>query len=141
MQKPVHYDREILKEEIQEVYVDKVVERVVEVLKEVYVDKPVQRRIEVSSLTQSHGMLPRQFFTHLCLRRRLRATCIMLFVAKNPKIEDAIVSQVLKEVPTIRYVDRVVTREVPVVQVVERVVEVLKEVPIEVVKEVPVYVR
>jgi len=49
--------------------------------------------------------------------------------------------QVLKEVPTIRYVDRVITREVPVVQVVERVVEVLKEVPIEVVKEVPVYVR
>ena len=60
VQKPVHYDREILKEEIQEVYVDKVVERVVEVLKEVYVDKPVQRRVEVASLSYSHRMLPRQ---------------------------------------------------------------------------------
>lgn len=56
-------------------------------------------------------------------------------------LEMANAVQVLKEVPTIRYVDRVITREVPVVQVVERVVEVLKEVPIEVVKEVPVYVR
>jgi len=45
--KPVHYDREVLKENIQEIYVDKVVERVVEVLREVYVDKVVQRRIEV----------------------------------------------------------------------------------------------
>jgi len=47
VQKPVYYDREVLKEEIQEVYIDKVVERVVEVLKEVYVDRPVQRRVEV----------------------------------------------------------------------------------------------
>lgn len=32
--------------------------------------------------------------------------------------------EVVKEVPVVRYVDRVVTKEVPVVQVVERVVEV-----------------
>ena len=38
---------QVLKENIQEIYVDKVVERVVEVLREVYVDKVVQRRIEV----------------------------------------------------------------------------------------------
>mmetsp|Transcript_72704 Transcript_72704/g.106586 ORF Transcript_72704/g.106586 Transcript_72704/m.106586 type:complete len:427 (-) Transcript_72704:735-2015(-) len=47
IQKPVHYDREILKEQIQEIYVDKVVERVVEVLREVYIDKIVQRRVEI----------------------------------------------------------------------------------------------
>jgi hypothetical protein len=47
VQRPVYYDREVLKENIQEIYVDKVVERVVEVLREVYVDKIVQRRIEV----------------------------------------------------------------------------------------------
>ena len=49
--------------------------------------------------------------------------------------------EVIKEIPVVRYVDRVVTKEVPVVQVVERVVEVLKERPVEVIKEVPVYVR
>ena len=32
--------------------------------------------------------------------------------------------EVVKEVPVVRYVDRVVTKEVPVVHVVERVVEV-----------------
>ena len=49
--------------------------------------------------------------------------------------------EVIKEIPVVRYVDRVVTREIPVVQVVERVVEILKERPVEVIKEVPVYVR
>ena len=34
VEKPVYFDREVLKENIQEVYVDKVVERVVEVLRE-----------------------------------------------------------------------------------------------------------
>jgi hypothetical protein len=45
--KEVYIDREVLKEEIEEVYVDKYVERVVEVLREVPVDKIVERRIEV----------------------------------------------------------------------------------------------
>ena len=67
VQKPVHYDREVLKEEIQEVYVDKVVERVVEVLKEVYVDKPVQRRVEVTS--HVHASWPHRI-------ARLYTTCV-----------------------------------------------------------------
>lgn len=49
--------------------------------------------------------------------------------------------EVIKEIPVVRYVDRVVTKEIPIVQVVERVVEILKERPVEVIKEVPVYVR
>lgn len=45
--KEVFYDREVLKEHVEEVYIDKYVERVVEILREVPVDKIVERRVEV----------------------------------------------------------------------------------------------
>ena len=45
--KEVFFDREVLKEHVEEVYIDKYVERVVEILREVPVDKIVERRVEV----------------------------------------------------------------------------------------------
>jgi len=45
--KEVFYDREVLVEHVEEVYIDKYVERVVEILREVPVDRIVERRVEV----------------------------------------------------------------------------------------------
>ena len=45
--KEVFYDREVLVERVEEVYIDKYVERVVEILREIPVDRIVERRVEV----------------------------------------------------------------------------------------------
>eukprot|EP00960_Hanusia_phi_P027716 746976-Hanusia_phi.AAC.3 len=44
VKKEIVYEKEVLKEEVQEIVVDKYVERIVEVIKEVPVDRVVQRR-------------------------------------------------------------------------------------------------
>ena len=171
--------------QLQEVYIDKVVEVVHEILREVPVDKIVETRVEVGCavcgvrcavymcacmhtasnmmwvacttmrpcfavLLSTQPVTVTQQLQPVSVTQQLPVTQPTSVVRRYANYKGPALSagarhmpcslmythgQVLKEIPVIRYVDKVVHREVPVVQVVEKIVETHKEVPVEVGRE------
>mmetsp|Transcript_70362 Transcript_70362/g.187488 ORF Transcript_70362/g.187488 Transcript_70362/m.187488 type:complete len:294 (-) Transcript_70362:238-1119(-) len=145
--------------------IDKRVDRIVEVIREAPFDKVVEatkERLQVTEKVQErpgttvYEEHPRveERVRHVPVERTVYKEAVqevvidkvvevlveVLRVVEVPRIVERRV-EIIQEVPSIRYVDRVVSREVPMVRVVERKVEVIKEVPVEVIKEVPIYVK
>jgi hypothetical protein len=145
--------------------IDKRVERVVEVIREAPVEKVVETMKERLQVTEKVTERPGTtvYEEHPRVEERVRNVPVERTVYKEvtqevviDKVVEVIVEvlrvvevpriverrvEVIQEVPSVRYVDKVITREVPVVRVVDRKVEVIKEIPMEVIKEVPIYVK
>ncbi len=124
---------EVLQPEVQEVEVEKIVEKKVEVIKEV--EKIVTKEVPVEVIKEVEKIVTKEVPVEVIKE-------VEKIVTKEVPVEviKEVEKIVTKEVPVevIKEVEKIVTKEVPVevIKEVEKIVEKKVEVPVEVIKEV-----